>query len=78
MIEPRLLRVIYCCSKREIPAVNFTIHSVHCARNIKMCPVCKEPVPLADLELHHEQMHKLRKSGLALRPIRIRCEPVKI
>ncbi|CAH0758362.1 unnamed protein product [Diatraea saccharalis] len=45
--------------KREIPAVNFTIHSVHCARNIRVCPVCKEPVPVADLAEHHETMHKL-------------------
>ncbi|XP_069357001.1 uncharacterized protein [Maniola hyperantus] len=45
--------------KREIPAVNFTTHAVHCARNIRMCPVCKEPVPLADLPAHHDDMHKL-------------------
>ncbi|CAG5047274.1 unnamed protein product [Parnassius apollo] len=45
--------------KREIPVVNYTIHSVHCARNFGMCPVCKEPVPLAGLENHHDKMHKL-------------------
>ncbi|XP_063833279.1 neurofilament heavy polypeptide-like [Ostrinia nubilalis] len=45
--------------KREIPAVNYTIHTVHCARNIKICPVCKEPVPQAELQQHHEKMHKL-------------------
>ncbi|CAK1590013.1 unnamed protein product [Parnassius mnemosyne] len=45
--------------KREIPAVNYTIHSVHCARNFRMCPVCKEPVPFAELENHHDKMHKL-------------------
>ncbi|XP_013167988.1 PREDICTED: uncharacterized protein LOC106117988 [Papilio xuthus] len=44
---------------REIPAVNYTIHSVHCARNIRMCPVCKEPVPLTELEEHTEKLHKL-------------------
>ncbi|XP_049879444.1 uncharacterized protein LOC126376224 isoform X2 [Pectinophora gossypiella] len=45
--------------KREIPAVNFTIHTVHCARNIRVCPVCKEPVPQNELEEHHEKLHKL-------------------
>ncbi|XP_004928993.2 uncharacterized protein LOC101739743 [Bombyx mori] len=44
--------------KREIPSTNFTIHSVHCARNIGVCPVCKEPVPLADLQKHHDELHK--------------------
>ncbi|CAH0713442.1 unnamed protein product, partial [Brenthis ino] len=45
--------------KREIPAVNFTIHTVHCARNIRVCPVCKEPIPQAELQEHHEKLHKL-------------------
>lgn len=45
--------------KREIPTVNFTIHNVHCARNIRVCPVCKEPVPYAELKEHHEKLHKL-------------------
>lgn len=45
--------------KREIPAVNFTIHTVHCARNIKVCPVCKEPVPQAELQEHHDKLHML-------------------
>ncbi|CAH0595300.1 unnamed protein product [Chrysodeixis includens] len=44
---------------REIPTVNFTIHSVHCARNICVCPVCKEPVLNAELKEHHEKLHKL-------------------
>ncbi|XP_053617005.1 uncharacterized protein LOC128679062 [Plodia interpunctella] len=45
--------------KREIPSVNFTIHTVHCARNIKLCLVCKEPVPQHELQEHHEKLHKL-------------------
>ncbi|XP_075983538.1 uncharacterized protein LOC142981475 [Anticarsia gemmatalis] len=45
--------------KREIPCVNFTIHSVHCARNIRVCPVCKEPVPQNELQEHHDKLHKL-------------------
>ncbi|KAJ8712927.1 hypothetical protein PYW08_008231 [Mythimna loreyi] len=46
--------------KREIPTVNFTIHSVHCARNIRVCPVCKEPVLYAELKDHHEKLHLLQ------------------
>ncbi|OWR55107.1 TRAF-type zinc finger domain-containing protein 1 [Danaus plexippus plexippus] len=45
--------------KREIPLANFTIHAVHCARNIRLCPVCKEPVPVQDLQQHHDDQHKL-------------------
>ncbi|KAM3957883.1 LOW QUALITY PROTEIN: uncharacterized protein ACR2FA_008154 [Aphomia sociella] len=45
--------------KREIPAVNYTIHTVHCARNIRVCPVCKEPVLQHELQEHHEKLHKL-------------------
>ncbi|XP_063540997.1 uncharacterized protein LOC134749914 [Cydia strobilella] len=44
--------------KREIPSFNFTTHSVHCARNLRNCPVCKEPVPMAQLQEHHDALHK--------------------
>ncbi|XP_063628920.1 uncharacterized protein LOC134800351 [Cydia splendana] len=44
--------------KREIPSINFTTHSVHCARNLRNCPVCKEPVPVAQLQEHHDALHK--------------------
>ncbi|KAI5634193.1 hypothetical protein NE865_13063 [Phthorimaea operculella] len=57
-MEPEEQKICPNC-KREIPASNFTIHTVHCARNIKVCPVCKEPVPQGDLEEHHEKLHKL-------------------
>ncbi|XP_052738881.1 TRAF-type zinc finger domain-containing protein 1-like [Bicyclus anynana] len=45
--------------KRDIPCVNFTTHAVHCARNLSVCPACKEPVPHAELPAHHDKMHKL-------------------
>ncbi|KAJ2940237.1 hypothetical protein O0L34_g11807 [Tuta absoluta] len=57
-MEPEEQKICPNC-KREIPAVNFTIHTVHCARNIKVCPVCKEPVPQGELQEHHEKLHKL-------------------
>lgn len=58
--------VILNYSKREIPLANFTIHAVHCARNIRLCPVCKEPVPVQDLQQHHDDQHKLGNKYLVI------------
>lgn len=33
------------------------MHTAHCARNITLCPVCKEPVPKNQFEKHREK-HK--------------------
>ncbi|KAF5929287.1 hypothetical protein HPG69_019308 [Diceros bicornis minor] len=43
--------------KKEIPVFNFTIHELHCRRNIGVCPVCKEPFPKSDMETHMATEH---------------------
>lgn len=43
--------------KKEIPVYNFTIHEIHCQRNIGMCPICKEPFPKSDMEIHMATEH---------------------
>ncbi|XP_055003426.1 TRAF-type zinc finger domain-containing protein 1 [Sorex araneus] len=43
--------------KREIPVFNFTIHEIHCQRNIGVCPVCKEPCPKSEMEAHMAADH---------------------
>ncbi|XP_036598216.1 TRAF-type zinc finger domain-containing protein 1 isoform X2 [Trichosurus vulpecula] len=43
--------------KREIPMPNFTIHEIHCRRNIGMCHACKEPVPKSEMKAHMELEH---------------------
>ncbi|XP_053446228.1 TRAF-type zinc finger domain-containing protein 1 isoform X2 [Nycticebus coucang] len=45
--------------KKEIPVFNFTIHEIHCQRNIGMCPLCKEPFPKSDMETHMATEHCL-------------------
>ncbi|XP_062942226.1 TRAF-type zinc finger domain-containing protein 1 [Cynocephalus volans] len=43
--------------KKEIPVFNFTIHEIHCQRNIGMCLICKEPFPKSDMETHMATEH---------------------
>ncbi|KAG9487787.1 hypothetical protein GDO78_007526, partial [Eleutherodactylus coqui] len=43
--------------KRDIPVDNFTIHEVHCRRNINICKLCKEPIPRSDMEDHYAREH---------------------
>lgn len=43
--------------KRDIPEFNFTIHEIHCKRNISVCKLCKEPFPTSEMEEHMETEH---------------------
>ena len=41
-------------SKRDIPCVNYRMHTMHCMRNIGLCQICDEPIPRKDLESHQQ------------------------
>ncbi|XP_070807138.1 TRAF-type zinc finger domain-containing protein 1 [Pituophis catenifer annectens] len=43
--------------QKDIPLANFTIHEIHCSRNIGVCPLCKESFPKAEMRTHQEQEH---------------------
>ncbi|CAH2295929.1 Hypothetical predicted protein [Pelobates cultripes] len=43
--------------KREIPSSNFTIHEIHCRRNISVCRLCKEPFPTSEMDEHMATEH---------------------
>ncbi|NXY91541.1 TRAD1 protein, partial [Alcedo cyanopectus] len=43
--------------KKEIPAVNFIIHEIHCSRNIEVCRYCSDSVPKAEMKNHIEAEH---------------------
>uniref|UniRef100_A0A8C5MLN1 TRAF-type zinc finger domain-containing protein 1 n=1 Tax=Leptobrachium leishanense TaxID=445787 RepID=A0A8C5MLN1_9ANUR len=48
---------LFLSSKRDIPFINFTIHEIHCKRNISVCKLCKEPFPTSDMEEHLDTEH---------------------
>ncbi|KAM9118595.1 TRAF-type zinc finger domain-containing protein 1 isoform 1-T2 [Pangshura tecta] len=43
--------------KKAIPVANFTIHEIHCNRNIGVCHFCKESVPKSEIKKHIESEH---------------------
>ncbi|KAM3661456.1 TRAF-type zinc finger domain-containing protein 1 isoform 1-T1 [Ammospiza maritima maritima] len=43
--------------KKDIPAVNFIIHEIHCRRNIEMCPFCSDSIPKSEMKNHIESEH---------------------
>ncbi|XP_030901390.2 TRAF-type zinc finger domain-containing protein 1 [Melopsittacus undulatus] len=43
--------------KKDIPAVNFIIHEIHCSRNIEVCCYCSESIPKAEMKNHIESEH---------------------
>ncbi|XP_010019380.1 PREDICTED: TRAF-type zinc finger domain-containing protein 1, partial [Nestor notabilis] len=43
--------------KKDIPAVNFIIHEIHCSRNIEVCCFCSESIPKSEMKNHIEAEH---------------------
>ncbi|CAH1800375.1 unnamed protein product [Owenia fusiformis] len=60
----------YCSNcKRDIAMVNYTMHELHCRRNIVLCEHCKEPVPRTEMEEHFEEEHAKVNCELCKKPI---------
>ncbi|KAJ7398755.1 TRAF-type zinc finger domain-containing protein 1 isoform X1 [Pitangus sulphuratus] len=53
--------------KKDIPAVNFLIHEIHCRRNIEICPYCSDSIPKSEMKNHIESEH-VQESSCPLRP----------
>lgn len=51
-------------SKRDIPVKNYRMHTLHCARNVMLCPECQEPIPRSELEEHQKEEHSLKTCDL--------------
>uniref|UniRef100_A0A8D8SMV5 TRAF-type zinc finger domain-containing protein 1 n=1 Tax=Cacopsylla melanoneura TaxID=428564 RepID=A0A8D8SMV5_9HEMI len=43
--------------KKDVPVNNYLNHSIHCPRNIRLCPRCNEPYPIIEMESHIDQDH---------------------
>uniref|UniRef100_A0A672UTY6 XIAP associated factor 1 n=1 Tax=Strigops habroptila TaxID=2489341 RepID=A0A672UTY6_STRHB len=46
------------CSKRDVPAADFSLHEAHCLRFLTLCPECDEPVAQKDMKDHQTEAHK--------------------
>lgn len=49
--------IFYAYSQRDIPVVNYVMHSAYCYRNLKLCPMCDEPILTTELEEHLKTLH---------------------
>lgn len=54
-----LTEIVVFFSKRDIPSANYEMHTVHCQRNITLCPNCEEPVPRSEMEDHVKEFHSI-------------------
>ncbi|KAI5725306.1 hypothetical protein M8J77_013672 [Diaphorina citri] len=43
--------------KRDVPVGNYLHHSIHCPRNIRLCPKCDEPYPIIEMDAHIAEDH---------------------
>uniref|UniRef100_A0A8D0G3B8 XIAP associated factor 1 n=1 Tax=Sphenodon punctatus TaxID=8508 RepID=A0A8D0G3B8_SPHPU len=43
--------------KRDVLAVNFSLHEAHCTRFLAICPECDMPVALKEMKEHVEKAH---------------------
>ncbi|NXA37393.1 TRAD1 protein, partial [Eudromia elegans] len=43
--------------KKDVPVANFTIHEIHCSRNIEVCCYCHESIPKTEMKNHVESEH---------------------
>lgn len=46
-------------SKHDIASASFTLHEAHCVRNITLCKLCNEPVPVIELQNHNDEVHQI-------------------
>ncbi|XP_026527424.1 XIAP-associated factor 1 isoform X1 [Notechis scutatus] len=44
--------------KRDVAAVNFSLHEAHCMRFLAVCPECEEPVASKDMKEHLAKAHQ--------------------
>lgn len=43
--------------KKDVPVQNYLHHSIHCPRNIRLCPKCDEPYPIVEMDSHIAEDH---------------------
>ncbi|KFV59805.1 XIAP-associated factor 1, partial [Gavia stellata] len=50
--------------KRDVSAVNFSLHEAHCLRFLTLCPECDETVAQKDMKDHQTEAHKQVRCNL--------------